>query len=61
MGQDTDLSPLVVELVVSIDRMLSGMGKGRMPSPRLQSAMNAARRAVVGIPEQLSPIDEDAE
>jgi hypothetical protein len=58
---ESDKDALITELVVSIDKMLAHMGKGRMPSPRLQVAMNRARQAVPNIPPQMSPIDEDAE
>jgi hypothetical protein len=59
---ESDKDAMITELVVAIDKTLSGMGaNGRMPSPRLQHAMNKARRAVPSIPPQTCPVDEDAD
>ena len=46
---------LLAEMVVATDRMLAGLGKGKAPSPRLQAAMDEARRAVPSIAPQVSP------
>lgn len=37
---------LLKEVVEAADRMLAGRGKGMEPSPRLQAAMDEARRAL---------------
>jgi len=53
------LETAVAEITVAIDRMLNGMGKGRAPSPRLQAALDEARRLIPSIPPQLAPRDDE--
>ena len=53
-----EVEDVLTEVVVAVDRMLNGMGKGRAPSPMLQEAVDRARALLPTIPPQVGPRDE---